>query len=1503
MLPCFRMREPDGTLLNPLTHPEHCRKISLMSAAEAKECYEAVGREEKELELSAQAFAGMCLSISEKFKYIMETSEEILPYAWARLSEKFRSSDKATKYNKYSKLLSGLSIADYDHDLDRYIAEIKLLSTQLRNMGCSLDEWLLITVATNGLLPVSRYKSVRYSLATEDFRTFKQAADAMSDLFSANKLVRISAKKEKERGETTLQMVDQNGKDSKSMVIKNPTGSNRTIVIQPPAHFFYSSRGRGRRGGRGYGERGGRRGRRGGRRGGRFGRGNGKRKDPPGQQHNGRKDVRCFICNRLGHYARECWHRADTNPETLALINEKCASIKNANKKQKSEGSKQFSLDDGNETESDEDSDTRLKRSERNQTKSSNKDSDEESMFTMMSTNQVESKVCEVNESSKLKVSDVKTCNTEHVNLQGNAQMSSSTILDGGATSHVLNDREYFTKLLRLAQPRRITVGSGKYIYASHMGEAKIKSKLDNGSCKMATLTKALFCPDSAVSVVSQSRLDRAGYTIITTGGVSTITDKAGKKIGQATLKKGLYYMDVEYLAKDLKSPLAQRRGIDENHMFSLSESEIFHRRLIHVSPEKMKHALEATTGVSSTRKTTIYKNLKRKDHKCAICDATQTKRAKRRTGTARRVDARMHADTKTLKRSVRGFKHFVVFVHEGSRYLQIFKAKKKSEIPGAARFILKKHANITGAHVAEFRADNGSEFANAKLARFFKNKGIEFNPSTPRTPEQNGMAERAIQTIVTKIRAVLKQAGMSHKWWCYAVDYVVHTLNRVPHSKDDAHTPYENYFGKKPDISELRAFGCICVLPIDKRLRAVRGLSDTGKHVRLIGYGDRFAQYIVKTRKGNVTKANIDKFYEDVYSFKDPALKLNPAMQTANKTKNKKPKQTSSSSTHTDDAEGKTTNQSSKPKIDIVGTRKSKRMNVGVPPAKYGLDEYNSINYFMGENYLVDKTPVERLYTTLDVKTAEKLEGDVQISSSCIEGVPGSYFEAVTGPEKDYWIPSIAQELKSLEELNTWDIVKKPTNAKLVSTKWVFRKKINPDGTIRYKSRLVARGFDQTHGVDWYRSYAPTLSLGSLRIFLANASKQKLKVRSLDIKAAYLYGQVDADIYMKIPEGYMPQNTKEECIMRDKDSCAHLNKSIYGLVQSGYIWNRTFVKSLKRMGFKQIESDACLFIMIRGGRKITMGIYVDDILLAYDNDDDLQCVLRELTKEYKFRDMGQVKSCLGLDVLRNSYGEYSINQTRYIEKMIKKFDITPSKRAQTPLPCSPFTSSSPEVDKRKYRSLIGAILYVTVATRPDTAQAISRLSQYSTDPREDHLKAAQRLMKYLYNTKNYNISFNSEDGLRGFSDATHGTEKDGKSRSGYFLTLCGGPILWGSHRQRVVANSIAEAEYMAMSQLGRDIVYARQLLAELGHPQGTAELSTPLHEDCAPAIRIATNPGFSKASKSIRIAYHNVRQLVRDNIITIIKIPGENQPADILTKPLSKRQTLRHCRRMFREY
>lgn len=320
---------------------------------------------------------------------------------------------------------------------------------------------------------------------------------------------------------------------------------------------------------------------------------------------------------------------------------------------------------------------------------------------------------------------------------------------------------------------------------------------------------------------------------------------------------------------------------------------------------------------------------------------------------------------------------------------------------------------------------------------------------------------------------------------------------------------------------------------------------------------------------------------------------------------------------------------------------------------------------------------------------------------------------------------------------------------------------------------------------------------------------------------------------------------------------------------------------------------------------------FTTDFLLA-----DLQWVLQTIGKRFKFKNFGKLTYCLGLHVGRTAHGTYWISQQRYIEKLSEKFGILPGKKARTPLPAGKnldeFTQSE-KVDPTLYRSLVGTVLYTAVATRIDVAYATSRLAQYSQDPRQIHLEAAYHLIKYLVNTAHYRIHYNGrtetpnstyiEQGKKGkltsaYCDASFNTiPATSKSVTGLFVSMYGGAVCWRKINQKIVTTSSGEAEYVALSSACREILYVRQLAEEIGYQE---KYPTDLYCDSRAAIQIATNTGFSQRSKSIRLHYHNVRDCVKTNIAVLRKIDGKLNPADALTKPLSRAQTQRYNTHFF---
>ena len=350
---------------------------------------------------------------------------------------------------------------------------------------------------------------------------------------------------------------------------------------------------------------------------------------------------------------------------------------------------------------------------------------------------------------------------------------------------------------------------------------------------------------------------------------------------------------------------------------------------------------------------------------------------------------------------------------------------------------------------------------------------------------------------------------------------------------------------------------------------------------------------------------------------------------------------------------------------------------------------------------------------------------------------------------------------------------------------------------------------------------------------------------------------------------------------------------------QSVAAFNEELSKTLINAGLRALLGDACVFVDPKSKNKLIVATYVDDCVILYKERKQLDHLLKIIGSRFKFKDIGKIDTCLGIDVLQVQ-GGYAITKSRYIKRMGEKYEITCSKRAKTPLPnhlkLDDYEHSA-RVDSTTYRSMIGAVLYASGATRPDVTFAVSKLSQFAADPRLIHMNALRRLIRYMMNTCEYKMIYTKTGkmpAVHAYADASFGSDvKTGKSISGYVIMMAGAPILWMSKRQRCVTTSTSESEYVALSGACREIIYIHGMFTELGLTRSLSRSGSPpeisLGCDSASAIAVSEKPGLSLKSRNIRISYHNVRSCVKEKLIRLFKVKGTENPADILTKALSK--------------
>jgi hypothetical protein len=501
------------------------------------------------------------------------------------------------------------------------------------------------------------------------------------------------------------------------------------------------------------------------------------------------------------------------------------------------------------------------------------------------------------------------------------------------------------------------------------------------------------------------------------------------------------------------------------------------------------------------------------------------------------------------------------------------------------------------------------------------------------------------------------------------------------------------------------------------------------------------------------------------------------------------------------------------------------------------------------------------------------------EFALSSING-PKSYKSAMNTKEVENWKIAINEELNSINKNNVWEIIKKPTNTNIVSTRWVFVKKIDDKGNLqKYKARLVARGFEQIHGIDYFDTFAPVVRFNSIRLIFAIAVQNKMIIHQMDVKTAFLNGTVDEEIYIEIPEGV--NGDREKC-------CCRLNKSLYGLKQSPMSWNRVLDEFLKTEGLIRTSADYGVYIKKTDSFNLIVTTYVDDLLIASENLDIIINFKKSMTQRFEMSDLGEMKYILGIEVLQLN-GSIKITQTNYIAELIKNFKLDDARTYNTPMEAN-IKLIKNESDKKPlehpYASLIGSLLYLSNCTRPDITFAVNKLSSYNSNPNETHWKCAMRVLRYLKKTSELGITYSKSNDfiLNGFSDADWANDLDTRrSTTGYFVTLNKNPISWNSKRQSTVATSTAEAEYMAIYETVRELLWVKKLMTDLMFRTNSVKIFC----DNQSAIHIAKNPVMHQRSKHIDIKYHFIRQKVSENSIELNYLPSEVMTADILTKPL----------------
>ncbi|KAM7479031.1 hypothetical protein LguiA_027244 [Lonicera macranthoides] len=683
-----------------------------------------------------------------------------------------------------------------------------------------------------------------------------------------------------------------------------------------------------------------------------------------------------------------------------------------------------------------------------------------------------------------------------------------------------------------------------------------------------------------------------------------------------------------------------------------------------------------------------------------------------------------------------------------------------------------------------------------------------------------------------------LHENNLPRELWAEAFQCACHVINRLPPWPGLEKSPFEALYNRRPDVSYFRVFGSPCYVHVPKDIRTK--LDPKARKCVFVGYDPRRKGWRCMDPETKQVVVSRDVVFDEAstyYSIKNSSSNINNLESFPSEVRA---------------AEG--CRDESLPEENIQQDEKLARRSTKQRKQPDYLNDYDvQVNdctviscFFMGAIY---------------------------------EDEPKCYVEAQGIAE---WEAAMREEINALHKNNTWELVPKPKGTELVTCKWVYKLKKKTDGTVeRYKARLVARGFSQQYGLDYEETFSPVAKMVTVRTIISLAAYKGWNLWQLDVKNAFLYGELDRDIFMEQPQGFVSKEFPNHV--------CRLKKALYGLKQAPRAWYGKIAQYLIFCGFKASNSDPSLFVKSQSAEYMMILLYVDDMIITGDNNDEITHLRDDLSIRFEMKNLGEAQCFLGLEVEKSD--GYFVSQKRYATSLLNRFGLGDSKAMSTPMePCLKLQKIEGKLleDGRKFRQLVGSLFYLTI-TRPDIAYSVGVMSQFMDKPCVGHLVAAKRILRYVKGTLAFGLMYwqNIHFSLCGFVDADWaGDVNDRRSTTGYCFNTGSAVVSWCSKKQRTIALSSTEAEYMAATMATQECIWLKRLIQEVTTKQ---EHSVPIQCDNESAIRLAGNPVFHARTKHIEVHYHFVREKVLNQEIKLQKVSSKDQVADIFTKALAK--------------
>jgi transposase InsO family protein len=1057
------------------------------------------------------------------------------------------------------------------------------------------------------------------------------------------------------------------------------------------------------------------------------------------------------------------------------------------------------------------------------------------------------------------------TCSPEFALKVSSDSVGDDWCVDSGATSHMTPEMDDFQTYTEFKSPLKVRIADKSYLDAPGYGDVCVKlfDAADPNRRQFDVLLKdTLYVPEignKLFSIPSVTSNDGS----ITLEKEACVLTKDEKSVQIGTKVGNLYTLNIVPTNESSYCNIA-----DTGKPLSLWHLRYGHLNSVDVKLLANQNLVDGLTLSSDDS----IENC----HGCALGKSKRNSFPKKSSHKSTKPLQLVHSDIcgPFHVNSVGGSRYFATFIDDFSRYVSIYILKSKDEALEKFMDFVLLAENKFGVKMRDFslegelglklkkvRTDGGGEYISNNFKEFCRSRGIEKQLTTPYTPQQNGVAERMNRTLVEMARSMMFHADCPEELWAEAVSTAAYIRNRCPTSAFQGATPYERWNGEKPSVDHLRIFGCQVYVHVPDQTR--NKLAPKAQKGIFVGYpaGTKGYKIFLPNTRQMVSSRDV-QFIENTFS-------------TIDRTREER-------NTETTENINRTFDRSVDVEIDMPEPLKDDVAILNMEP-----------DHDSDFVELDDPQPDFEVRPQRNRRMPDRYGECVYVADAASWKDPKTYKQALKSSNANNWMKAMEAEYQSLKNHRTWDLVDLPPGANLVGCKWIYKVKLRANGEIdRYIARLVAQGFSQKPGVDFDEVYAPVAKYKSIRTLLAIGNQFDLEIHQMDVVAAYLNGDISEDIYMKQPDGFISKNFPNKV--------CKLNRSLYGLKQSGRCWNEKIDRYLKSQGYQQSDADPCIYHRTKnvGGRMVLLyiGVYVDDTIFMSNDTATLHSEKAKISEEFSMDDRGEIHFILGMEIRRDRANKIlTISQKQYLETVLERFGMSDCNPISTPVETGKrferLTEDAETVDVKIYQAAIGSLNYAAIATRPDISLAVGLLSQHMVRPGKEHWSGVKRILRYLKGTLDLGLKFEATSSddfvLHGYSDADWaGCPESRKSTSGQLFKLGNSLISWRSRKQSIVALSTTEAEYVALCDATQESVWLRQLLRDIGHEQRNA---TTIHEDNQGAIVLSQNPKDHTRTKHIDIKFHFIREKVAGKELEVVYCGTTDMIADALTKGLPK--------------